>query len=103
MANRLMHAVVFWLRADTPDDTAAAMEGFYRDRISQVAGVEHVFVGHPAGTDREVVDGSYQVMSSIVFADAAAQTAWQSDPVHDAFRERFGPHFDRVIVYDTSE
>ena len=42
-------------------------------------------------------------MSSLVLASQAAATAWQSDPVHDEFRERFGPSFDRVIVYDTIE
>ena len=100
---RLMHAVVFWLKAEAPDDTAAEMAKFYNEEISRVRGVEHVFVGRPAGTDRDVVDGSYQVMSAVVFADVAAATAWQSDPVHDTFRDRFGPHFDRVIVYDTRE
>ncbi len=102
-AKRLMHAVVFWLRADAADGTAAAMAKFYREEISQVAGVEQVFVGEPVGTDRDVVDGSYQLMSSLVFKDETAATAWQTDPVHAAFRDRFGASFDRVVVYDTTE
>ena len=40
------------------------------------------------GTEREVVDSTCQLMSSVVFENAAAATAWQSDPVHDEFRER---------------
>jgi hypothetical protein len=100
---RLMHAVVFWLKAEAPDDTAAEIAKFYKEEISQVNGVEHVFVGRPAGTDRDVVDGSYQVMSALVFANEGVATAWQSDPVHDTFRDRFGPHFERVTIYDTRE
>ena len=99
--DRLMHAVVFWLRPDAPPDTAAAMTTFYRERIRSVEGVEHVFVGPPAGTDREVVDSTCQLMSAVVFRSEATATAWQTDPVHDEFRDRFGPSFERVVVYDT--
>ena len=98
-----MHAVVFWLRDDAAPETAAEMATFYQQRISHVEGVEHVFVGPPAGTDRDVVDSSCQLMSSLVFRDESAATAWQSDPVHDEFRERFGPAFERVVVYDSLE
>ena len=38
-----------------------------------------------------------------VLGTAAAATAWQTDPVHDEFRERFGPAFERVVVYDSLE
>lgn len=102
-SNRLMHTVVFWLRADAPGGTAAEMATFYQQRIAGVAGVEHVFAGPPAGTDREVVDNSCQMMSSVVFESESAATAWQTDPVHDEFRERFAPAFERVVVYDTRE
>ena len=102
-SRRLMHAVVFWFRADAPVGTVPEMATFYQQRISQVAGVEHVFVGPPAGTDRDVVDSSCQLMSSVVFEGESAATAWQTDPVHDEFRERFGPAFERVVVYDTVE
>ena len=102
-SKRLMHTVVFWLRADASAETAAEMATFYQQRIASVAGVEHVFVGPPAGTDRDVVDSTCQLLSSLVFESAAAATAWQSDPVHDEFREHFGPRFDRVVVYDTLE
>ncbi len=101
MTHRLMHAVVFWLDPAAPADTADAMAAFYRDEIARVQGVEHTFVGRPAGTARDVVDSTCDLMSTVVFRDEAAATAWQSDPVHDAFRERFGPHFARVVVYDT--
>ena len=95
-AKRLMHAVVFWLRADAPDGTAAEMAKFYREEISQVAGVEQVFVGEPVGTDRDVVDGSEKLMSSLVFTDGAAAAAWQTDPVHATFRDRFEKRSSRA-------
>jgi len=96
-----MHAVVFWLKPSAPTDTVEVMSDFYRNRISGVDGVEHAFVGPPAGTDREVVDGSYRLMSVLVFSSEDAAAAWQSDPVHDEFRSRFEAHFERVVVYDS--
>ena len=102
-SKRMMHAVVFWLRADAPAGTAAEIAAFYQKKIAPVAGVESVFVGPPAGTDRDVVDSTCHCMSSLVFESQAAGTAWQTDPVHDEFRERFGPTFERVVVYDTIE
>lgn len=101
MPNRVLHAVVFWLKPDAPPETARSMTEFYTERIAQVDGVEHAFAGPPAGTQREVVDGSYQLMSGLVFSNEAAASAWQVDPVHDAFRERFEAHFERVVVYDS--
>ena len=96
-----MHTVVFWLKPDTPANTLASMAEFYYQQIASVDGVEQVFAGRPAGTDREVGDSSYQLLTSLLFRDKAAQDAWQTDPVHDTFRETFGPSFDRVIVYDS--
>ena len=101
--SRLMHTVVFWLKNTTPETIPREIADFYYRRITDVAGVEQVFTGRPAGTDREVVDSSYQVLSSLIFRDSAAQDAWQTDPVHDEFRERFGEHFARVVVYDNLE
>lgn len=101
--SRLMHTVVFWLKPDAPAGTPATMADFYYQRIAGVDGVEQVFAGSPAGTDREVVDNSYQLLTSVVFRDKAAQDAWQTDPVHDTFRETFGPAFERVVVYDNLE
>ena len=101
--SRLMHTVVFWLKPGTPTSVPTAMAEFYYQRIAGVDGVEQVFAGHPAGTDRDVVDSSYQLLTSLLFRDKAAQDAWQSDPVHDTFRDTFGPSFDRVVVYDNLE
>ncbi len=96
-----MHTVVFWLKAGIPEDAADQIADFYVRKVPSVTGVELVFVGRPAGTSRDVVDNSYTVLSCLLFEDAAAQDAWQVDPVHDEFRESFGPWFESVVVYDT--
>lgn len=101
--SRLMHTVVFWLKPDIPASTATEMAEFYYQQIAGVDGVDQVFAGRPAGSEREVVDSSYQLMTSLVFRDQAAQDAWQIDPVHDTFRDTFGPSFERVVVYDNLE
>jgi hypothetical protein len=99
----LAHTVYFWLKPDAPADTAAAMVAFYRTEVAPLPGVLRVLVGAPrrVATPRDVVDASYTLGATTVFATAADEDVWQTHPVHEAFIARFSPHFAKVQVYDT--
>lgn len=98
---QLAHAVCFWLRPDAPAGTAQAMLDFYRNEVAPLDGIVLVIAGTPRTATRDVVDDSYDLAVTTLFASTAAEEAWQSHPVHDRFRERFGPWFARVLVHDT--
>lgn len=103
MENRktgFIHTVFFWLRADL--DSAALTE--FEAGLSSLNAVETVvqlFWGKPAGTEREVVDGSYDYNLTIHFEDAAGQAAYQPDAIHNKFVEQNKDKWVKVQVYDT--
>lgn len=102
-AGQLAHTVYFWLRGDAPPEAAAAMIAFYRTEVPPLPGVVSVLVGEPRRTaaPRDVVDASYTLGVTTVFASAADEDVWQTHPVHQRFLARFAAHFAKVQVYDT--
>jgi hypothetical protein len=101
---KLVHVVVFWLKPGAPADLPARLRDLYLHRVRrEVPGVEAVWVGPPHPSPRPVVDDSFHLMSVVRFADAAAEAAWQTHPVHAELRALFEPHLERVTVYDFVE
>ena len=57
--------------------------------------------GTPVKTvKRPIIDDSYSVALTIVCADLAGHDAYQVDPLHLAFVERFKTFWIRVQIYD---
>lgn len=100
---QLAHTVYFWLKPDAPANTAAAMLAFYRSEVTSLPGVVSVLAGEPrrVAAPRDVVDATYSLGVTTVFASAADEDAWQTHPVHERFLARFGHCFAKVQVYDT--
>ena len=95
-----VHAVYFWLR----DDLTEEERGRFRAGLASLTKIESVhagYVGVPAATDREVIDRSYSYALVVVFADEQAHDAYQGDPVHDSFREKYAPFWERLRIYDS--
>jgi hypothetical protein len=97
------HCVHFWLR----EDLSSAERAAFIDGVRALGDSEYVQwirVGRPAGTDREVVDNSWDVQLLAIFADAAAHERYQAaDPVHEQFIDRFADCWTRVLIYDSIE
>ena len=96
----LVHSVYFWLK---PDLTPAQRDDFRRgvETLAGIPCVEKVYVGRPAAVpDRPVVDKSFGVALTVICKDVAAHNAYQSDPIHLAFIERWKPYWTRVQIYD---
>lgn len=98
----LIHTVLFWLK---PELTVAQRAEFRRG-VDSLAGVRHaaaVYVGAPAATaDRPVVDKSFDVALTVVCRDVAAHDAYQGDPIHRAFVEKFGGWWSRLQIFDSA-
>ena len=97
----LHHCVYFWLK---PELTAAQRADFRRgvEALAGIKAVENVAVGAPAATLRlPVIDASYDVALIVLCQDVAAQNAYQVDPIHLAFVEKYQACWTRVQIYDS--
>ena len=99
-AGRLLHSVVFRLKADAPADTAEQMIEFYRTEVPKAPGVLWVFAGPPRPSERDVVDDGFALSTATLFESSEAEVVWQTHPIHKDFIARFEPYFGDVVVYD---
>ena len=94
-----IHSVYFWLKDGLTDaDREAFLDGV--NAMGKIPTVTSFFLGTPAATDRPVIDRSYHYNLVVGFRDLAGHDAYQTHPLHDAFRENCGKFFARVQVYD---
>ena len=94
-----VHSVYFWLR---PDLTEEEKEKFWAGArsLTEISSVRHGWVGTAAATDRPIIDRSYSCALVVVFDDEAGHDHYQTDPVHDRFREECAPYWSKVLIYD---
>ena len=98
----LVHTVFFWLK---PVLTEAQRADFRRgvESLGSIKAVEKIYVGTPAKTTkRPIIDDSYSIALTVVCKDVAAHDAYQVDPIHLAFVERFKTFWSRVQIYDAA-
>lgn len=97
----LFHNVYFWLKPElTPAQRAEFRAGV--ETLAGIKSTECVTVGVPAATEkRPVIDDTYDVALIVQCRDVAAQNAYQVDPLHLAFVEKFKTFWSRVQIYDS--
>ncbi|MEM8738913.1 MAG: Dabb family protein [Planctomycetota bacterium] len=97
-----LHIVHFWLREDLSDERRAAFIAAARG-LAASENVANCRVGVPAGTDRPVVDNSYDVQLAVTFNDRSAHDAYQSDDDarHAAFIAEQKDCWAKVVIYDS--
>jgi hypothetical protein len=96
----LIHSVYFWLK---PELTAEQRADFRRgvETLAGIPSIEKAYIGAPAGVpDRPIIDKSFSVGLTVICRDVAAHNAYQVDPIHLAFIERFRTFWTRVQIYD---
>jgi hypothetical protein len=96
----LVHTVYFWLK---PELTAQQRADFRKgvESLGTIKSVEKIYVGTPAKTEkRPIIDDSYSVALTVLCKDVAAHDAYQVDPIHHAFIEKFKSNWQRVQIYD---
>jgi hypothetical protein len=97
---QLLHQAFFWLkRPGSPEDRAALIAGLRT--LGAIPQILQLSISIPAATEsRDVVDASFDVLESMVFASLADQKLYQDHPIHQAFIASCGQLWDRVVVYD---
>ncbi len=89
----------FWL--NEPNNQKARQE--FLDAIVKmkaIPAVKFFMVGTPAGTPRDVVDGSYTFDLLVTFEDKKAWQIYNDHPIHDEFRKK-APLWKKVQIYDS--
>lgn len=94
-----VHAVYFWLNKDNPELLNEFIEKGL-PKLAKVPSIQSVYWGPPAGTDRPVVDNSYDLAWIVNFANAEDQEKYQVDPLHVEFVEKYKSLFEKVQVFD---
>jgi hypothetical protein len=97
----LVHTVIFYLRSDLTEAQKQEFRNEGLESLRPIKSVQQLYVGVPASIPpRPVVDLSFTFAVTAVFADVAAHNAYQVDPVHKAFVERFKSYWAKVQIYD---
>jgi Stress responsive A/B Barrel Domain len=100
MKNIFVHQVYFWLK--NPGKAAgrkALIKGL--QKLAKVKTIKSYHIGQPAGTPREVVDGSYAISWLAIFRNKEDQNAYQVDPIHKKFVADYDYLWSKVVVYDS--
>lgn len=95
----LVHSVYFWLSEDA---TAKDKDMFEKKlkALKNISSAEAVYIGTPAGTDRPMIDRSYDYALTVVFKDMQAHDCYQTDPLHKDFLTNCSKLFGKVVIYD---
>jgi len=100
METGYIHSVFFWLK---PDITVEEKQDFMENGLGELKKCKHLtslFYGPPAMRPREIVDSNYDFARICHFLYTAGHEAYQIDPVHRAFVEKYEHFFGRVNIYD---
>ena len=95
---KMIHQVYFWLHdvADTQEFLTEAVP-----MLGKCPTVAKFIAGVPAETEkREVVDHSWQVCCTAFFDSLEDQLAYQTEPLHLEFIEKYSKMWKTVKVYD---
>lgn len=100
---QLVHQVFFTLKnPESKEDMNQLITGI--KTLNKIETVNKLHVGVLASTEkRDVVDTSWDVSELLFFDDLAAQSIYQTHPIHLEFIEKCNHLWSKVVVYDAIE
>ena len=94
------HVVIFWTdpaQTEAADELIAGANKY----LKPIPGLKYFYIGKMVGSQRPVVDQTYQVALNTVFADKQAQDDYQVHPLHLEFVAKYvKPLVKKITVYD---
>src|SRR5262245_18289569 len=94
------HIVILWTKPEQPNAVAALIAGA-EQHLKPIPGVLMFHVGRMVTDGRPVVESSYQVALTTVFASRQAGEEYRAHPGHERFKqEAYTPNCDGCLVYD---
>jgi hypothetical protein len=100
---QLVHQVFFTLKnPESKEDMNQLITGI--KTLNKIETVNKLHVGVLASTEkRDVVDTSWDISELLFFDDLAAQSIYQTHPIHLEFIEKCNHLWSKVVVYDAIE
>ncbi|MCH4822701.1 Dabb family protein [Gramella lutea] len=95
------HVVYFWLNNPESAEDRKAFEQSLSKFLSVSKYPKTKFIGVPAGTPREVVDGSFTYSLILSFSSKEEQDLYQEEKAHLIFIEESEHLWNKVVVYDS--
>jgi hypothetical protein len=97
LKNTITHHVHFWLKNQA--DRELFIEGL--NTLEAVQAIRYFHIGVPAGTSGNFVDHDYDVSLLVLVDDTATLHAYETDPIHLDFVERYAkPLCAKIVVFD---
>lgn len=101
IGNLFVHHVFFWLKEPNNQEHRAQLEAALKQLVTiDLIVASHIGVAAPT-VERGVVDNTYSFSLLTIFADQAAQEAYQPHPDHQRFVTENSHLWERVVVYDS--
>jgi len=95
-----IHTVYFWLKSEVSAEQRAEFSQAVA-ALGSIASVRECYAGQPIASERAVVDDSFDVSLHLKFDTTVGHDAYQVDPKHDEFVDRYKDLWAKVTVYDT--
>ncbi len=94
------HVVIFWTDPAQPKAADELIVGAQK-YLQPIPGLKFFHIGKMVGSERPVVEQSYQVALNTVFENKQAQDDYQVHPLHLEFISKYvKPLVKKVTVYD---
>ena len=94
------HVVIFWTDPAQPNAADELIAGAHK-YLKPIPGLQQFHIGKMVGSDRPVVDQTYQVALNTMFTNKQAQDDYQVHPLHLEFVAKYvKPLVKKVLVYD---
>jgi Stress responsive A/B Barrel Domain len=100
LGKQFIHHVFFWLKKPVTQEGRTRFEKGLKALI-KVETIVDYHLGIPAGTSRDVIDGTYTYSLLVTFKDGKDQEIYQTHPVHLKFIADCQDLWERVVVYDS--
>ncbi len=100
IGKQFIHHVFFWLKEPVTAEGRTRFEAGLKALV-KVETIVDYHLGIPAGTSRDVIDGTYTYSLLTTFKDRAGQDVYQTHPIHLKFIADCQDLWERVVVYDS--
>jgi Stress responsive A/B Barrel Domain len=100
MNKRFVHVVNFWLKKGLSANQVRQFEEGVHS-LGNISTVRFFHLGKPASTNRPVIDSSYDYCLVCAFDNQSDHDAYQTDTIHNLFRETCSHLWDKILIYDS--